>query len=152
MSLVTTGDSSNHKSKSLHSSRHFAFFVWRGLGENEVEWTGQAYISWQEARPGSRQSMSSYIYYIPTSGLKRALGSHINQGLHGCCCVEYVPLGTLYNYYNQPSKRVLSVQLSVMNRGKMYLIWQTLIFFILLIYFTSNQSWPRGGCMADILS
>ena len=29
--------SSNHTSKSFHSSKHFAVFVWKGFGENEVQ-------------------------------------------------------------------------------------------------------------------
>ena len=38
-------NSSIYKSKSVHSSRHFAVFVWRGFVENEVERTGEADIS-----------------------------------------------------------------------------------------------------------
>ena len=37
------------KSQSFDSSKHFAVFVWRGFGENEVEWTGEAEISRLEA-------------------------------------------------------------------------------------------------------
>ena len=35
--VMAEHNSSNLNAKSLYSSRHFAVFVWRGFGEDEVE-------------------------------------------------------------------------------------------------------------------
>ena len=44
LNIRTKHNPSDHKSKSFHGSRHFAVIVWRGFGENEVDWARKAEI------------------------------------------------------------------------------------------------------------
>ena len=55
-------NSSNHKSKSFHSSRQFAVFVWRGCGDNEVERAEKAETSRLEALAVGKACYALYSY------------------------------------------------------------------------------------------
>ena len=89
-------NSSNHKSKSFRSSKHFVVVVWRGFGNTEVERTGKAEII--NARgPGSSHKACCARYSTPGLKLKEegtfdSLGLPISSVFLFYFCVRITPL------------------------------------------------------------